>query len=642
VFAQGPGNALKLDGYDDYVECSTNNRGIHDLVTVEAWVKTSSTKLQMVLTKYDHANEHGYQLVMRYGKAAFSGRDGSGTYRISGYSPGVFNDNKWHHLAGVTKNGTWSIYVDGVLESQSVTGYTKTDLRSNTPLTLGNYYNVNNDFFDGQVDEIRIWKRALTEAEIRQNMCQKVDPADKDLVAYYKFDEGSGSTVRDLSSYGIHGTFKNMDASRVWVLSGAPIGDVSTYLYPATSGQPHTLNLQTSGNDKVSVTFNAAAPIKGTHIYTVASPPNTMAGINNPGQVAEYFGTFKVGAANAEYTVRAEREQAGCFRTLHQRTNNTATIWTKIAQVSPPEFPTYNTFSNQNEFVFTTSTKATIQGSSSFCTGQGTTLSVDTPGTVRWSNGQTGNSIQVSTPGEFTATINENGCEYTGKFTVTEVPLPVVNLGDDLTLCFGEVVELQAALGAYTYRWSTGATTSSIKAMTAGTYWVEVANSNGCITRDEITIATKPDPKITLPHEVSACYGEMITLNASSVSGASYRWSTGQTTPTITTMVPAELSVTITVDGCDYVHQVNVSADECPAIPNIITPNGDGKNDTFILKGINTDAIDVEIFNRWGKSIYKSKGYKNDWAPANDGIYYYHIRSHQTQKDYKGWLEVLK
>lgn len=231
AFAQGSGNALQFDGQNDYVYFDTNNRGITNEVTVEAWVKTTTTKLQLVTAKYDRDAEHGYQLVMNNGKAAFSGRDGSGDYRNSGYSSRIINDNQWHHLAGVSKDGVWQIYVDGILESQSITNYKNVDLRSNAPFTIGNYFLVNNDYFQGQVDELKIWKRGLTEDEIRQNVCQKVSPTAKDLVAYFKLDEGSGNIVTDLSTLKINGTFRNMNAATAWVLSGAPIGDKSVYLY---------------------------------------------------------------------------------------------------------------------------------------------------------------------------------------------------------------------------------------------------------------------------------------------------------------------------------------------------------------------------------------------------------------------------
>ncbi|MBJ6119678.1 LamG domain-containing protein [Pontibacter sp. BT310] len=357
LYAQGSKNALSFDGINDYVFFDYNNRGITNEVTVEAWVKTSASKLQLVTAKYDRDGEHGYQLVMRDGKAAFSGRDGTGEYRISGYSPRIINDNNWHHLAGVCKNGTWSIYIDGVLESQSVTGYNGVDLRSNAPFTVGNYYLVNNDFFQGQIDELKIWKRGLSEAEIRSGMCQTANKSNTDLVVYLKFDEGSGSSLTDHSSYGINGTFRNMNASAAWVVSGAPIGDKSVYLYP-NSWLNQQLNLNSSSVNNLAVTSTSSS-LKGMHIYTVSSQPNTLSGIKTPSQISDYFGTFRVGTSTSTYTATGTQANAACFRTLYQRAGNTATNWVSASETTNPNFPSFTSSNLITEFALNTSTTGT-------------------------------------------------------------------------------------------------------------------------------------------------------------------------------------------------------------------------------------------------------------------------------------------
>jgi gliding motility-associated-like protein len=76
-------------------------------------------------------------------------------------------------------------------------------------------------------------------------------------------------------------------------------------------------------------------------------------------------------------------------------------------------------------------------------------------------------------------------------------------------------------------------------------------------------------------------------------------------------------------------------------VPNIITPNGDEKNDTF---RVITDArVDLKIFNRWGKVLYKDTDYQDNWngedVPA--GTYYYEIQL-EDNASCKGWLQVLK
>ena len=76
-------------------------------------------------------------------------------------------------------------------------------------------------------------------------------------------------------------------------------------------------------------------------------------------------------------------------------------------------------------------------------------------------------------------------------------------------------------------------------------------------------------------------------------------------------------------------------------MPNIITPNGDDKNDVFEV--ITDGRVDLKIFNRWGKVLYKNTDYQDNWngedVPA--GTYYYEIQL-EDNASCKGWLQVLK
>uniref|UniRef100_UPI00292E919F DUF7507 domain-containing protein n=1 Tax=Pedobacter nyackensis TaxID=475255 RepID=UPI00292E919F len=82
-------------------------------------------------------------------------------------------------------------------------------------------------------------------------------------------------------------------------------------------------------------------------------------------------------------------------------------------------------------------------------------------------------------------------------------------------------------------------------------------------------------------------------------------------------------------------------------IPNVITPNGDGKNDTFVIVGLeNFGNCDITIFNRWGNEVYRNNNYKNTWTGEglNAGTYYYLIRLNNNGKQevYKGWVLLKK
>jgi gliding motility-associated-like protein/uncharacterized repeat protein (TIGR01451 family) len=83
-------------------------------------------------------------------------------------------------------------------------------------------------------------------------------------------------------------------------------------------------------------------------------------------------------------------------------------------------------------------------------------------------------------------------------------------------------------------------------------------------------------------------------------------------------------------------------------IPNVFTPNGDGVNDTFEIVGLaNYPDNTIDIFNRWGNSIYHKQGYLNDWTGngLNEGTYFYVIQIKDAtglSATYKGYITLLR
>lgn len=80
-------------------------------------------------------------------------------------------------------------------------------------------------------------------------------------------------------------------------------------------------------------------------------------------------------------------------------------------------------------------------------------------------------------------------------------------------------------------------------------------------------------------------------------------------------------------------------------IPNVITPNGEGKNDFLEIKKIELfTENELHIYNRYEKIVYRKKKYTNDWnaggLPA--GVYYYHFLTKKTQKSMNGWIQVIR
>jgi gliding motility-associated-like protein len=81
-----------------------------------------------------------------------------------------------------------------------------------------------------------------------------------------------------------------------------------------------------------------------------------------------------------------------------------------------------------------------------------------------------------------------------------------------------------------------------------------------------------------------------------------------------------------------------------PFIPNVITPNGDKKNDTFKAENIHFGWWALDIYNRWGQSVYHSQDYRNTWDGGNlsPGVYYYDLRHRCPGITYKGALTIIR
>jgi gliding motility-associated-like protein len=102
--------------------------------------------------------------------------------------------------------------------------------------------------------------------------------------------------------------------------------------------------------------------------------------------------------------------------------------------------------------------------------------------------------------------------------------------------------------------------------------------------------------------------------------------------------------------GCEASDEVVVTV-QIPAIeiPNAFTPNEDGNNDTWDIKGIDTfPDCTIEVFNRWGAKVFVSKGYAAPWNGTLDNVplpvatYYYLVKLGVENQVYSGTLTILK
>ncbi|RJP62004.1 MAG: LamG domain-containing protein, partial [Ignavibacteriales bacterium] len=218
-------NALQFDGEDDYVNCGNGAmvqcNGTQSL-TVEAWVKPTAAFWGAVVSKFQHHPTHeGYSLEMfsDYRVAFLFGNNWSNWLPLS--TNIALTPNTWNHIAVSYDSDTIKIYINGRLDVSA--RWTDGCTDSGTDLVIGSRMGttVYSTFFNGNIDEVRVWNVARTEAQLRENMCRTLRGDEANLQAYYRLDENNGITAYDNSNNSYNGTLTDMEIPSDWVASDA-------------------------------------------------------------------------------------------------------------------------------------------------------------------------------------------------------------------------------------------------------------------------------------------------------------------------------------------------------------------------------------------------------------------------------------
>lgn len=234
----------------------------------------------------------------------------------------------------------------------------------------------------------------------------------------------------------------------------------------------------------------------------------------------------------------------------------------------------------------------TVQGNTNVCLGESATLTGSSTGSTSFYWSQNGVNISSSSilnvPSSNTGSstyyfVATNGsCSDSTAHTVTVNPIPVIDLGNDTTVCVGQSVLLNAATGLpnTTYSWSTGTTNSSIITNNPGTYTV-TASINGCTDTDSVMITALSSPVFDLGNDTTICDGSSLALDAtSSGMNITYQWqgSSSSTMPMITASTAGNYQVTaMNSIGCSYTDDITVTIGQNP-VPNL-------GNDTTLCVG---------------------------------------------------------
>ena len=193
-----------------------------------------------------------------------------------------------------------------------------------------------------------------------------------------------------------------------------------------------------------------------------------------------------------------------------------------------------------------------------------------------WQDGSTASTFNVTQTGSYTVTVSNANCSATGSIAVTVNQVPVVALGNDTSLCNGQVLTLNAGNAGSTFLWSNNSNAQTITITGSGTYWVQVT-SGTCIGSDTIQVSVGTNLSVNLGPDTSVCSPNMVILNPG-IGGASYVWQDGSTGPTYTVNQAGTYSVTVTESGCNGSASVQISVSPPPVVtanaqPGLICPS---------------------------------------------------------------------
>lgn len=251
-------NTSSLQFNSSYVDLNTSGiLNLTDSITIEAWIYSTawgfSSAQNTIVCKHGwSAGEEGYVLrAGGTGELSFNiACDSAGInvgWREVESSTGVLQLNTWHHVAGTFDGMELKIYVDGSLVG--TTGFNTSVKIQSSPdydLNIGRLADEvqpETRYWNGNIDEVRIWHRVVTPQDLMMNMNQHTDTTGvTDLIAYWRFNENSGTTVTDMGSGNTTGIIVGASwSSNVPFNDGPPVPVIS-------QAAPYLFSSAPSGN----------------------------------------------------------------------------------------------------------------------------------------------------------------------------------------------------------------------------------------------------------------------------------------------------------------------------------------------------------------------------------------------------------
>jgi len=278
---------------------------------------------------------------------------------------------------------------------------------------------------------------------------------------------------------------------------------------------------------------------------------------------------------------------------------------------------------------------------------EGIPVVLDAGMTGVWQDGSTAATFSTLMAGEFKVVVTDGPCVVADSVNVTFLEAPEFSLGDDQLACEGETLDVAVTpnnLGLIT--WDDGLDTIQRSYMANGVYWVDVEDTNGCISRDSIQLTFQAPPALELGQDTTVCNDRPFVLMPLAGPGT-LSWPDGSIAPEFDVVATGPLVAMLDDGICLVTDTIVVTQRECldfkAYLPTAFSPNFDGINDDFrpgTNPRIEIISYRMEIYDRWGGLRFASDDIADGWdgfddgQPVEMGVYLYSIEL--TYRDDRG------
>jgi gliding motility-associated-like protein len=275
------------------------------------------------------------------------------------------------------------------------------------------------------------------------------------------------------------------------------------------------------------------------------------------------------------------------------------------------------------------------------------TLTLQTDYIGQWSNGSTADSVIVNESGTITFSLTQNNCTVSDTILVTVFEYPQIILPADTLFCEGTTLTLDAHVSGL---WNYGFVGQAATINEPGYYDIIVENGP-CQAQQGTQVSIVLLPVANLPSESLVCEGEYFYMDAYAPQNQTYLWSTGDTASHIQVNNAATYTVNVSNNCGSQTSSMVLDTYLCDwqlFVPNACTPNDDGINETWMVRGYNVTNVKIFVYNRQGQPVFYTTNMDEEWAPGigiGDDVYNYRIEalSFNNEKIYRfGHIYLLR